>query len=86
MKFKNFACAIFIEKFIFVIFFDVVQPSYKPLNFAWANWPAAMGQRVNRVKFGLLKIKLDSKDHGGIAAMLRATASPRCSWSMSVCN
>ena len=34
LKCKNVACVIFVEKLSFAIFFDFVQRSYMPVNFA----------------------------------------------------
>ena len=43
MKLKNVALAISVEKRIFIVFVDVSQLGYKPLNFARANKPYAVG-------------------------------------------
>ena len=41
MKLKNVACAISVEWLIIAFFVDVIQRSYKPLNFARAILPYA---------------------------------------------
>ena len=46
MKLKNVAHVISVELLIFVIFFDVVELSYNPSNFARAILLSAEGQRV----------------------------------------
>ena len=43
MKLKNVSHTISAEKLNFTFFFDVVQLSYKPSNFARANKPYAVG-------------------------------------------
>ena len=44
---KKVAHAISVEKLILQFFSYVLQLSYKPSNFAWANKPFATGKRVN---------------------------------------
>ena len=64
MKLKKMLPVQFLWNALFLIFFDVAQGSYKPLNFARAILPYAMGSRVNNKvsKLNFTKIQLELDD------------------------